>query len=75
MTVIIIIECVDWVNPLIFSYKLLLPIYTKQIVVKAHGSAKIDSLVSAIEQVKDFKDQQLLTKIGNVMENNQIIEE
>ncbi len=48
---------------------------TKQIVVKAHGSAKIDSLVSAIEQVKDFKDQQLLTKIGNVMENNQIIEE
>lgn len=33
MTVIIIIECVDWVNPPIFSYKLSLPIYRKQIVV------------------------------------------
>ena len=49
MTVIIIIECVDWVNPLIFSYKLLLPIYTKQIVVNI---AKLKILPNSLTDVK-----------------------
>ncbi len=40
---------------------------TRQIVVKAHGSAQINSLVSAMEQVRDFAERDLLTKIGNVI--------
>lgn len=40
---------------------------TRQIVVKAHGSAKVSSLVSAMEQVRDFAERDLLTKIGNVI--------
>ena len=40
---------------------------TKYIVVKAHGSAKTNSLVSSIEQVKEFAERDLLTKIGNVI--------
>lgn len=40
---------------------------TKKIVVKAHGSANTNSLVSSIEQVKEFSERDLLTKIGNVI--------
>ncbi len=40
---------------------------TKHIVVKAHGSAKTNSLVASIEQVKDYKERDLLTKIGNMI--------
>lgn len=40
---------------------------TKQIVVKAHGSAKVNSLVSAMEQVKEFAEKDLLVKIGNAI--------
>lgn len=40
---------------------------TRQIVVKAHGAAEISSLVAALEQVRDFYERDLLTKIGNVI--------
>ena len=42
---------------------------TKQIVVKAHGSAQTNSFEAAIEQVKEFAERDLLTKIGNVISN------
>lgn len=42
---------------------------TKHIVVKAHGSAKVSSLVSALEQVKEFAEKDLLSKIGNAISN------
>lgn len=42
---------------------------TKHIVVKAHGSAKVNSLVSALEQVKEFAEKDLLSKIGNAISN------
>jgi len=46
---------------------------TKQIVVKAHGSAEVSSLVSAMEQVKEFSEKDLLTKIGNVISDSEDI--
>ena len=42
---------------------------TKQIVVKAHGAAQTNSFEAAIEQVKEFAERDLLTKIGNVISN------
>ncbi len=48
---------------------------TKQIVVKAHGSAKVDSVVSAIEQVKDFAEKDLLNKLADAVKDVEIIEE
>ena len=40
---------------------------TKQIVVKAHGSANIVGLLASIEQVKDYAERDLLSKIGNTL--------
>lgn len=40
---------------------------TKHIVVKSHGSANTNSIVASIEQVKEFAERDLLTKIGNVI--------
>lgn len=45
---------------------------TKQIVVKAHGSAKVTSLLASIEQVKEYAEKDLLTKIGNTLVENKI---
>lgn len=45
---------------------------TKQIVVKAHGSAKVVSLLASIEQVKEYAEKDLLTKIGNTLSENKI---
>ncbi len=40
---------------------------TKQIVVKAHGSANLVGLLASIEQVKDYAERDLLSKIGNTL--------
>ena len=49
---------------------------TKQMVVKAHGSANVTSLLACIEQVKEFAERDLLTKLGNtISENNFEIED
>ena len=48
---------------------------TKQVVVKAHGAAKVNSLVSAIEQARDFAQKDLLTKIEKTISENANIEE
>ena len=45
---------------------------TKQIVVKTHGSADVTSLLTSIEQVLDFAEKDLLTKLGNTLSENKL---
>lgn len=40
---------------------------TKQMVVKAHGSSNVVSLLASIEQIKDYAERDLLTKLGNTI--------
>ncbi len=47
----------------------------KQIVIKAHGSANVTNLLACIEQVKNYAEKDLLTKVSNtICENIDIIE-
>lgn len=45
---------------------------TKQLVVKAHGSAKVSSLLASIEQIKEYAECDLLTKLGNTISENRL---
>ncbi len=40
---------------------------TKQIVVKSHGSADLVGMLASIEQVKEYAERDLLSKIGNTL--------
>ena len=48
---------------------------TKNIVVKAHGSANVVSLLACIRQVKEFAEKDLLNKVSNTISDNLDIEE